>query len=89
MMIFLKKSEPENLPNTSSEILPSTSVAINVKFDIADFFNQFSPLLYHQNHLFHHHFVSHMFVIVNYYYLLVIVLEMLSIKIRKWMYCPT
>jgi hypothetical protein len=70
-IIFLKKSQPANLPNTSIEILPSASVAINVKFNIADFFNQFSPLLY----LFHPsdhpiiHFVGHMMlVIVNYYY---------------------
>jgi hypothetical protein len=32
------EAQPANLPNTSVEILLSTSLAINVKFDIADFF---------------------------------------------------
>jgi hypothetical protein len=50
---FLKKSWAADPPNTSSDILPSTSMAINAKRNIADFFNQLNSLLYHRNHLLH------------------------------------
>jgi hypothetical protein len=35
---FLKKSQPEDPPHTSSEILPSTSMTTNAKLNTTDFF---------------------------------------------------
>jgi hypothetical protein len=37
-MIFLKKSEQADPPNTHSEILPSTSMTMYAELNIADFF---------------------------------------------------
>jgi hypothetical protein len=52
---FLKISWPADPPNTSSDILPSTSMAISAKHNTADFFDQLNPLLYHRNYLLHQH----------------------------------
>jgi hypothetical protein len=41
---FLQKSQPTDVPITSGEVLSSASIAINAVINIADFFNQFSPL---------------------------------------------
>jgi hypothetical protein len=44
-------SQPEDPPDTSGEILLSASMAINAELNIADFFNQFIPILCHHSHL--------------------------------------